>query len=150
MNDARDAGHAEVSAFRARLPSVMPLSVRTRGDVSIIELKGEFTIGHTGLSQPLDLRGRRLSDLGETLHRLLENGERNILLDLSGVSFLDSAGLGELISCKKRTAEKGGDIRLLHPNGKVRDLLEMLSLGRIFRIFDDEPAALASFSADLR
>jgi anti-sigma B factor antagonist len=125
----------------------MSLTVRVEDGVSIIALQGEFTVGHTSLAQPLDLRGRRLSDLGQTLHRLLENGDRKILLDLTAVSFLDSAGLGELIACKKRTAEKGGDIRLLRPNGRVRDLLDMLSLDRIFRLFDDEAAALASFDA---
>jgi anti-sigma B factor antagonist len=128
----------------------MPLSVRVKDGVSIIALQGEFTLGNASLAQPLDLRGRRLSDLGLTLHRLLENGERKIILDLGAVTFLDSAGLGELIACKKRTAENGGDIRLLHPNGRVRDLLEMLSLGRIFSIFDDEADALASFAANLR
>jgi anti-sigma B factor antagonist len=123
----------------------MPISVHERGDVTIVELKGEFTLGSGGLSQPLDLRGQRLSDLGRTLWLLLERGRGKILLDLAGVSFLDSAGLGDLIACKKRTVQGGGDIRLLRPAGKVRDLLEMLSLTRIFQIFDDEKAALASF-----
>jgi len=123
----------------------MSISVHARGDVSIVELKGEFTLGSGALTQPLDLRGQRLSDLGRTLGLLLEQGRRKILLDLAGVSFLDSAGLGDLIACKKRTMEGGGDIRLLRPAGKVRDLLEMLSLTRIFQIFDDEKAALASF-----
>jgi len=125
----------------------MAIAVRAHDDISIIELTGEFTIGNAGLAQPLDLRGRRLSDLGLTLHRLLEQGGRKIVLDLRGVSFLDSAGLGELISCKKRMVESGGELRLLRPNGKVRDMLEMLSLSRIFKIFDDEAAVLASFEA---
>jgi anti-sigma B factor antagonist len=125
----------------------MPISVRARDGVSIIELKGEFTIGNAGMGQPLDTRGRRLSELGLTLHRLLEDGERRIVLDLRGLNHLDSAGVGELVFCKKRTAESGGDIRLLRPNGKVRGMLEMLSLGRIFEMFDDESAALASFDA---
>lgn len=123
----------------------MAISVRVRGDVSIVEMKGEFTLGSGGLTHALDLRGRRLSDLGQTLAQLLDQGRGRILLDLAGVSFFDSAGLGDLIACKKRTVEQGGDIRLLHPVGKVRDLLEMLSLGRVFRIFDDEDAAVASF-----
>jgi len=123
----------------------MPVSARRQGDVSIIVLAGEFTLGGGGFAQPLDLRGHRLSDLGETLHRLLDQGARKILLDLGGVSFLDSAGLGELIACKKKTVQSGGDIRLLRPTGKVRDMLEMLSLTRIFQVFDDEAAALASF-----
>lgn len=123
----------------------MAVSVRALGDVNIIELKGEFTLGARELAQPIDLRGRRLSDLGETLRRLLDQGARKIVLDLAGVSFLDSAGLGELIACKKRTVEREGDIRLLRPTGKVRDLLEMLSVTKIFQVFDDEAGALASF-----
>lgn len=124
----------------------MAVSVRTKGDVSIIELKGEFTLGGGGIAHALDLRGRRLSDLGETLQRLLDQGSREIVLDLAAVSFLDSAGLGDLIAWKKRTVQLGGDIRLLRPTGKVRDMLEMLSLTRIFQVFDDESAALASFA----
>lgn len=123
----------------------MSISVRAWGDISIIELQGEFTLGQGGLAQPLDLRGRRLTDLGQTLGRLLDRGARKIVLDLAGVSFLDSAGLGELIACKKKTVQSGGDIRLLRPTGKVRDMLVMLSLTRIFQIFDDESTALASF-----
>ena len=124
----------------------MSISVRTDGDVRIIELKGEFTIDGDGLSHPLDLRGRRLSDLGETLRGLLDQGCRRIVLDLGQVTFLDSAGLGELIACRKRTVEKGGDIVLLRPTGKVRHLLDMLHLTQVFRIFDDEPDALKSFN----
>jgi anti-sigma B factor antagonist len=123
----------------------MAISVRTRGDVSIVEMTGEFTLGTGGLMHALDLRGRRLSDLGQTLSQLLNQGRGRILLDLAGVSFFDSAGLGDLIACRKRTVESGGDIRLLHPRGKVRDLLNMLSLSKVFRIFDDEDAAVASF-----
>jgi anti-sigma B factor antagonist len=123
----------------------MAISVRTRGEVSIIELAGEFTLGDGGIARPLDLRGDRLTDLGETLRRLLDQGSRKILLDLAQVTFLDSAGLGELIACRKRTLERGGDIRLVHPTGKVRQLLEMLYLTRVFAIFEGEAEALASF-----
>ena len=111
----------------------MPLSVRAQGDVSIIALTGVFTPGHAP------------SELGQALGRLLDEGARKIVLDLAAVSFLDSAGLGDLIAWKKRTVQLGGDIRLLRPTGKVRDMLVMLSLTRIFRVFDDESAALASF-----
>jgi anti-sigma B factor antagonist len=67
------------------------------------------------------------------------------VLDLDQVTFLDSAGLGELIACRKRTLEKGGDIVLLRPTGRVRQLLDMLRLTQVFRVFDDEPDALNSF-----
>ncbi|HET8946012.1 MAG TPA: STAS domain-containing protein [Candidatus Polarisedimenticolia bacterium] len=123
----------------------MAVSLRTRGDVSILELQGEFTLDQGGLARALDLRGQKLSNLGQALGRLLDQGSRKIVLDLAGMSFLDSAGIGELIAWKKRAVERGGDIRLLHPVGRVRDLLEMLSLTRILRVFDDEAAAVASF-----
>ena len=123
----------------------MAISVRAQGDVRIIELKGEFTLNGGGLSHPLDLRGQPLSDLGETLRRLLEQGCRQIVLDLGQVTFLDSAGLGELIACRKRTVDKGGDILLLRPTGKVRELLDMLHLTKVFKLFDNETDALTSF-----
>src|SRR5262245_36063290 len=123
----------------------MSISVRTKGEVRIIELDGEFTLGSGGLTHPLDLKGRRLSDLGQTLDRLLEQGGRKIILDLERVRFLDSAGLGDLIACKKRTTDRGGDIRLLRPNGKVYELLDILNLTKVFKVFDDESRALASF-----
>lgn len=123
----------------------MGITVRQQGSARIIELRGEFTLAGEVLAQPLDLSGHRLSDLGDTLRRLLDQGCRHIVLDLGQVTFLDSAGLGELIACRKRTLDKGGDILLLRPRGKVRDLLEMLHLTRVFRIFDEEGPALASF-----
>jgi anti-anti-sigma factor len=123
----------------------MATTVRTHGDIRIIELEGEFTLTGPGLSNPLDLSGRHLADLGQTLRLLLDQGCRRIVLDLSQVTFLDSAGLGELIACRKRTLDRGGDILLLRPQGRVRDMLEMLHLSRVFRIVDDEAQALASF-----
>jgi anti-sigma B factor antagonist len=123
----------------------MGITVRQQGNARIIEMKGEFTLAGDTLAQPLDLSGHRLSDLGATLRLLLDQGCRQIVLDLGQVTFLDSAGLGELIACRKRTLEKGGDILLLRPRGKVRELLDMLHLTRVFRIFDDEGPALASF-----
>jgi anti-sigma B factor antagonist len=128
----------------------MPIAVRSHGDVRIIELKGEFTLDAGGLVRPLDLRGQRVADLGETLRRVLDQGCRKLLLDLEKVTFLDSAGLGELVASRKRTLERGGDIHLLRPVGKVRDLLEILCLNRMFRIFDDEDLALASFAGELQ
>jgi anti-anti-sigma factor len=124
----------------------MPISVRAEGDVRIIELKGEFTLDGGSLAKPLDLRGNRVADLGETLRKLLDQGCRKILIDLEKVTFLDSAGLGELVACRKRTLERGGDIHLLRPNGKVRELLDMLHMTRMFKVFDAEGPALSTFT----
>jgi anti-sigma B factor antagonist len=123
----------------------MGISVRVEGDVSIVKLSGEYTIGAGGLMHPLDLRGHHLPDLGETLRAVLDRGGRRIVLDLDQVTFLDSAGLGDLIAWRKRTVQAGGDLLLLRPTGKVRELLVMLRLDRVFRIFDGEAEAVAAF-----
>src|SRR5262245_27663281 len=111
----------------------MPISVREQGDVRIIELTGAFTPGHTP------------SELGQTVGRLLDQGARNIVLDLGAVRVLDSAGIGELIACRKRTMARGGDLRLIRPNAMTRNPLEMLSVNQIVKVFDDESSAVKSF-----
>lgn len=123
----------------------MGVSVRTEGNVAIVELRGEFTLGKTGVSRPLDLHGHRLEDLGQTLRGLVDRGISRIVLDLDGVRFLDSAGLGELVAWKKRTLQLGGDLRLLRPHDRVREVLELTTLMRVFQVFDAEAEAVASF-----
>src|SRR5262245_25602101 len=82
--------------------TTMSMTVRSNGNVRILELSGEFTLADGALAKPLDLRGRRLDDLTMTLQTLVAQSPRVILLDLHGVTFLDSAALGELIAWKKR------------------------------------------------
>lgn len=125
----------------------MSLTVRTAGAARILELSGEFTMGDGALTKPLDLRGRRLEDLSLALKTLIAQTPRVILLDLAGVTFLDSAALGELIAMKKRAVVQGTDIGLLRPMGRVRAMIEMVSLDRVFKVFDDEAEALRAFGA---
>jgi anti-sigma B factor antagonist len=123
----------------------MAIAVRPSGTVRILEFTDAVHPPTDGPPKPLDLRGDRLSDLGRTVRALLEEGCRRFVVDLGPVIYLDSAGFGELVACRKRAAQEGGDIVLLRPTGKVRDRLEMLRLTSIFRVFDDESKALASF-----
>ena len=125
------------------------MGVRTRsaGEVQILELSGDFTAVSGKAPRPVDLQGRPLEDLGQILTGLLDRGHRSIVLDLSRVGFVDSAGLGELVACKKRTVERGGDIKLLHPSGHVHKLLVMTLLTQLFEVFTDEAKALSSFSS---
>lgn len=123
----------------------MSAVIRHDGDVAIVELSGEFTLGRGNLTRPLDLHGQRLEDLGETLRSLLDRGSLRIVLDLDKVRFIDSAGLGELVAWKKRAAELGGDVRLLRPQPRVRDVFEATALTLVFRIFDSEAEAVTSF-----
>ena len=125
----------------------MAITVREAGDVRVLELAGEFDLGGAGLGHALDLRGNRLEDLSSTLKGLLDQGFPRIVLDLSRVAFLDSAGLGELVACLKRARQAGGDVRLLCPSRRVRELFELTALNLIFQSFDDEGEALASFRA---
>ena len=76
---------------------------------------------------------------------LFEQGQTKIVMNLQRVRFIDSAGLGELIACKKRTVERGGDIKILHPSGQVKNLLVMTLLTDVFEIFEDEEDAVKSF-----
>ncbi len=123
----------------------MAIRVERAGEIHVIEMEGDFTIGAPGVSKPVDLQGNRLSDLRETLGELMEQGHRRILLDLSRVQFMDSAGLGELVAAKKKTMAEGGDIKLLNPSRRVQDLLSMVRLTDIFEIHTDRQQALASF-----
>ena len=123
----------------------MSVVVRMNGDVSIVELSGEFTLGRGVVSKPLDLHGHRLEDLGQSLQALLDRGSSRIVLDLEKVRFMDSAGLGELVAWKKRALQRGGDLRLLRPRERVREVFELTALTRVFDIFEAEADAVASF-----
>jgi anti-sigma B factor antagonist len=123
----------------------MPIHVRTVDQVQIVELTGDFTIGGSTLSRPLDLQGHPLDDLGVVLADLFDRGQRRILLDLRHVTFIDSAGLGELVAAKKRALERGGDIKILQPAKRVHDLLVMTLLTRVFEIYEDQATAIRSF-----
>ncbi len=123
----------------------MSLKTRSVGDVRIIQMDGDFTVGPGPMARALDLQGHRLEDLGTYLTDLLDRGHLKVVLDLSRVSFIDSAGLGELVACKKRIAERGGDIKLLRPLGQVHKLLVMTLLTRLFEVYQDEETAVSSF-----
>ncbi|MFQ5878537.1 MAG: STAS domain-containing protein [Acidobacteriota bacterium] len=111
----------------------MKASARHHGNVTVLDLSGKITIGEG------DLR------LREAVSALLEEGRLRIVLNLQGVSYMDSAGIGELVACYKRARDKGAVLKLLNPSGKVQDLLVLTRLQEIFEIFRDEREALTSF-----
>jgi anti-sigma B factor antagonist len=108
-------------------------ALREVGPVSVLDLSGKITIGEGD------------SLLREQVHNLLESGHSKILLNLEAVSYMDSAGIGELVACYKRAREKGGTVKLLRPSGKVQDLLVLTKLEEVFENYPDEKAAIASF-----
>jgi len=111
----------------------MKSSVRQDGRVAVVDLSGKITIGDGDLK------------LRQAVNSLLEEGRKSIVLNLSNVSYMDSAGIGELVACFKRAVEKGAKIKLVNPSGKVQDLLILTRLQEIFEIFRDEREALSSF-----
>jgi anti-sigma B factor antagonist len=111
----------------------MKASVRQIGKVSIVDLSGKITIGDGDVV------------LRERVMGLLDNGQQSILLNLAKVSYMDSAGIGELVACYKRAKEKDGTVKLLNPTGKVFDLLQLTKLEEVFETYRDEKEALVSF-----
>ena len=99
----------------------------------------------------LDLKGRIRIDGGTlALHRsircLVDEGKTKILLNLAGVTHIDSTGLGELISSCVTVSNKGGQIKLAHLTERLQDIMTITKLVTVFDVYDNEPAALASFT----
>jgi len=115
----------------------MSLSLKTRkvGDVVIIDLSGKLTIG-----EPVLL-------LRETLRTQTAEGQRKFILNLADVGYIDSSGLGELVSSYTTVRNKGGDVKLLKLTSKTKDLLQMTKLLTVFDVYDDEEKAIASLKA---
>lgn len=109
------------------------VKVRTAGDVAILDLSGRITLGDgSGLVR-------------NSIKELVAGGTRKILVNLHDVTYLDSAGLGELVGSYATITNLGGQIKLLHPQGKVSDMLTVTKLYSIFDSFTDEDEALRSF-----
>jgi anti-sigma B factor antagonist len=109
--------------------------VRLAGDVSVVDLSGRLTLGEgSGLVR-------------NTNKDLVTSGRKNILLNLKNVTYIDSAGLGELVGAYASVTNVGGNIKLLNVQSKVHDLLQVTKLYTVFAAFDDEPEALRTFSA---
>jgi len=111
----------------------MKVNIRKEGDVSVVDLSGKITIGEGDVV------------LRDKVTDLLELDERKILLNLEKVSYMDSAGIGELVACYKRAKEKDGTVKLLNPSGKVYDLLQLTKLEEVFETYKDEAEAVSSF-----
>jgi anti-sigma B factor antagonist len=113
--------------------TMMKASLRQLGNVAVLDLSGKITIGEGDVV------------LRDKVHELLDAGKNQILLNMDKVTYMDSAGIGELVACYKRAREKGGTVRLLKPTGKVYDLLQLTKLEEVFDTFREEQDALKSF-----
>jgi len=111
----------------------LQISIRESGDVTILDLQGRSTID--GESELLDNR----------LRKLIANGVRRVLLNLTDLTQVDSSGVGVIIDTYVSLKDQGGDLKLLCPRGRVREVLRVLRLLEIIPYFENETKALASF-----
>lgn len=113
----------------------MEILERTVGDITILDLVGKLTIGE----------GAEL--LRDKVASIVFQGQTKILLNLAGVPYMDSGGLGELVRCSMAARRGNGAVKLVSLTSRITDLLTITKLLTVFDTFDTEPAALASFGA---
>lgn len=114
--------------------SDITISERQAGDVTILDLVGKVTIGEGSVA------------LRTTIRRLLGEGKTKILLNLGGVGYIDSSGIGELVSSFTAVSKEGGTLKLLNLTQKIQDLLAITKLLTVFDVYEDEASALSSFN----
>ena len=114
----------------------MALSLNTRniGEVVVLDMAGRLTSG-----EPVLL-------LRSTVRRFLEDGSRKFIINLGEVSYIDSSGLGELVTTYTSVRHREGDVSLLHLTKRARDLLQMTKLLTVFDTFDDEAKAVTALT----
>src|SRR5262249_22458136 len=116
-------------------PKGVPMTVSERGvgNVTILDISGNVTL-NDGSEQ-----------LRDKVRSVLQQGQKYLLVNLSKVSYMDSAGLGELVQAYSTVAKQGGKWKLVSPTKRLQDLLVITKLATVFDSFDDEPTAIASF-----
>ena len=110
------------------------LTVRQVGDVSVIDAVGRITLGEGA------------STFRDTIRDLASQGQKKLLLNLGEVSYIDSSGIGEMVSGFTTVTNHGGQLKLLGLTKRVKDLLQITKLYTVFEVFEDEAAAVRSFA----
>ncbi|MGB7218952.1 MAG: STAS domain-containing protein [Vicinamibacterales bacterium] len=116
----------------------MHIDERTVGDVMVLDLKGKITLGE----------GDEL--LKDKVNSLVNQGQKKIILNLGGVPYVDSAGLGEIVRTYTTVSRQGGSLKLLNLTKRITDLLAITKLLTVFETFDSENDAVKSFSASAK
>ena len=113
----------------------MEIQERSSGEVMIIDLKGKMTLGD----------GDAL--LKDKINSLLLQGHRKLVLNLAGVPYMDSAGLGEVVRSFTTVSRQGGSLKLLNLTKRIQDLLLITKLLTVFETFESESDAVRSFNS---
>jgi len=111
----------------------LTIKERASGDVTVLDLSGRITIGDGSVQ------------LREAVRKLLDDGKKKILLNLGDVSYVDSSGIGELVSSYTTTNNNGGELKLLNLTKKIQDLLMITKLLTVFETYDNESEARDSY-----
>ena len=107
---------------------------RQFGPITIVDLRGSIDLGEASLT------------LRRTIRDLVERARTKIILNLSQVNSMDSAGVGELAGAYVPVKSKGGELKFLNPTKKVHDMLKITQLDKVFEVYIDEQTAIRSFS----
>lgn len=110
------------------------LTTRQVGDVTVVDAVGRITLGEGA------------STFRDTVRELVASGHKKMLLNLAEVSYIDSSGIGEMVSGFTTVANQSGQLKLLNLTKRVKDLLQITKLYTVFEVFDDEAAAIRSFA----
>ena len=106
---------------------------RQNGDVVLVDVGGKITLGDGSVA------------IREAVKKLVADGNKSIVLNLGEVTYIDSSGIGELVSAFTTVSNNGGNLKLLNLTKRVQDLLQITKLYTVFEVFNDEPSAVASF-----
>ena len=109
------------------------LSTRKVGEVTVVDASGRITLGDGA------------STFRDTVRELVGAGNKKLLINMAEVSYIDSSGIGELVSGFTTVTGQGGQMKLLKLTNRVKDLLQITKLYTVFEVADDEAAAVASF-----
>ena len=112
---------------------MLDIQQKTIADVIVLNLKGKITIGSGDVT------------LRTYIESLLEKGHKKIILNMARVSYLDSSGTGELVSCFTKVRKAEGQLKLMNISQKIQDILQIAQLFSIFEVFTDEAEAVGSF-----
>ncbi len=110
------------------------LTTRAVGDVTVIDAAGRITLGEGA------------SAFRDRIRELATNGGKKILVNLADVSYIDSSGIGELVSGFTTVTNGGGQLKLVGLSKRIKDLLQITKLYTVFDVYDDEAAAVRSFA----
>ncbi len=111
----------------------MKIETRTIGDVKVLDCSGKITLGEGTMT------------VRNTVRDILKGNGKKIILNLADVSYIDSSGIGELVSTYTTVTNTGGQLKLLNLTKKIQELLAITKLLTVFQVFDNEQSALASF-----